>query len=155
LIVRSELQEALVKIMVTAELAGKFASERVPELKIECANMPHERLLEEFAFTQATLEIQHISFENLKAALVKAVQGLGLINIVGEQAISKRASETASVAGIASGDSRKESAKCTPKKVKESKQKLLAEGKEEREIAGLLAERYAVTPDYIRKLLKK
>jgi len=91
-VIYGELNEAMIYLQVIAELASERTYNRAIEIKNECANMTHERLLEEFAFTQATLEIQHLSYEHLQAALVKASQGLGLLNVVGQQAISDQAS---------------------------------------------------------------
>lgn len=94
-VIYGELNEALIHLQVIAELASERAYNRAIEIKNECANMPRERLLEEFAFTQAAREIQGLSYDHLKAALVKASQGLGLLNVVGQQAISDQASEKA------------------------------------------------------------
>jgi hypothetical protein len=94
-IVYGELVESLAHVVVLAEQSSELLRRRVAELKSECANMSAERLLEEFAVTQATLEIQHVSYEYVKQSLYKATQGLGLLNIVGEQAISEHASKRA------------------------------------------------------------
>jgi hypothetical protein len=97
-IVYGELVDSLAHVAVLAEQSSELLKNRFAELKSECANMPAERLLEEFAFTQATLEIQHISFEHLKAALVKTSQALGLLNVVGQHAIDKERSDRGKLA---------------------------------------------------------
>ena len=61
----------------------------------------------------------------------------------------------ARIAGLASGHTRKESAKLTPKLVSEQYQLLMSTGTEERNVASKLASRHEVTPDHIRKLRKK
>lgn len=94
-IVYGELVDSLAHVAVLAEQSDELLKNRFAELKSECANMPAERLLEEFAMTQATLEIQHLSYEHLKQSLHKTAQWLGLLNIVGQQAISEHASDRA------------------------------------------------------------
>ena len=60
----------------------------------------------------------------------------------------------ARIAGLASGKTRKEGAKLTPKLVSEQYQLLMSTGTEERNVAAKLATRFKVTPDHIRKLRK-
>lgn len=58
-------------------------------------------------------------------------------------------------AGLASGKARLKTARCTPESVAKECQTLMATGTEKRDVAAKLANRFKVTPDHIRKLLKK
>lgn len=68
--------------------------------------------------------------------------------------IRERRRTQASEAGRASGKTRAESVRCTPDKVANDYQTMMATGTEERNIASILAKRYSVTSDHIRKLRK-
>jgi hypothetical protein len=94
-IVYGEVREALAHLPVLAEQCGEPLKNRFAELKSEYADMPTERLLEEFAIAQAYLEFQLRMREHLEQSLLKAAQGLGLLHIVGEQAITEHASDRA------------------------------------------------------------
>jgi hypothetical protein len=61
----------------------------------------------------------------------------------------------ASKAGIASGKARSETARCTPNQVASEYVTLMARGIDERNIASILANRFKLTPDHIRKLRKQ
>ena len=67
----------------------------------------------------------------------------------------ERQRSKARIAGLASGQTRKESAKLTPKLVSDQYQLLMHTGTEERNVAAKLASRYGVTPGYIRILRSK
>lgn len=63
--------------------------------------------------------------------------------------------ERAKQAGRASGKSRGENVRCTPKLVAKGYETLMATGTEERNIAAKLATRFNVTSNHIRKLRKQ
>lgn len=86
--------------------------------------------------------------------------GSSALNVLNEYAVKfdevlESQRSRARLAGLASGQTRKESAKLTSKLVSEQYQLLMATGTEERNVASKLASRYEVTPDHIRKLRKK
>jgi hypothetical protein len=63
--------------------------------------------------------------------------------------------ERASHAGRASGESRRDTVRCTPEQVAKGYQTLMATGTESRYVASILAQRFGVTADHIRQLHKK
>jgi hypothetical protein len=154
------IQMALTEVMKAGELITHdhvlaHAKERHSETLRDFGQMPREGLLESISYAQGFTEAHADQHAKMKAALVLMATFLDLLPYIGGLAIAEQASEKARVAGEASGDARKENARCTPDQVKEAYQRLLSEGKEKRGIAGILAKRYGVTADHIRKLLRK
>jgi hypothetical protein len=92
--------------------------------------------------TECVYEARLLSWSTLSPVQVK-------------QAVRAQLSERGRVAGRESGKSRSSSARAKPKEVQKARDKLVAEGKSKRDIAATLANRFNVTADHIRRVLRK
>jgi len=67
----------------------------------------------------------------------------------------KRQQGSARIAGLISGEIRRENARFSPEDIYQQYQVLMATGTEKREVAGKLARRFGYSADYVRKIYKK
>lgn len=152
------IQIALTEVMKAGELITHehvlaHAKERHSETLRDFGQMPREGLLESISYAQGFTEAHADQHAKMKHSLVLMATFLDLLPYIGGLAIAEQASERGQVAGKNSAIARKKTAKCPPDRVRAASQKLLAEGKEQKDIAGILASKFGVTPDYIRKIL--
>lgn len=131
---------------------SSLAIEKHPETLRTYGEMTQDELLLVISILKAQVERQARNFFETDEELRKLVHALPAIQRLKRLA---QDSATGTVGGKASGEARQETAKCTPEVAQTAAKKLLAAGKEKREIAGILAKRFVVTPDWIRRLLKK
>ena len=152
------IQMALTEVMKAGELITHdhvlaHAKERHSETLRDFGQMPREGLLESISYAQGFTEAHADQHAKMKAALVLMATFLDLLPYIGGLAIAEQATKRGQVAGRNSAIARKKTSKCPPDRVIEASQKLLAEGKEQKDIAGILASKFGVTSDYIRKIL--
>lgn len=153
------IQMALTEVMKAGELITQdhvlaHAKERHSETLRDFGQMPREGLLKSISYAQGFTVAHADQHAKMKHALVLMATFLDLLPYIGGLAIEEQASDRGQVAGKNSAIARKKTAKCPPDRVREASQKLLDEGKEQKDIAGILASKFGVTADYIRKILK-